>query len=205
MLTKSLKNNSNLSETCSFQIKINDSCFQRTTCAKYLGGLIDSSLDWSSHMQYIKSKLVRASYLFYKMRNVVSVDALQMLYFSLVHCHLKHCIGSWGTATNSVLQPLEVVYNNILQTITYNNFRCHITPLYKSLNILKLHNIHTLELAKLMHEFHHEMLPTSFKDLFQKMAEVYCHNTRQPTETILYKFQQTLAQKQFLMEELLFG
>jgi len=45
MLTKSLKNNSNLSETCSFQIKINDSCFQRTTCAKYLGILIDSSLD----------------------------------------------------------------------------------------------------------------------------------------------------------------
>jgi len=45
MLTESLKNNSNLSETCSFHIKINDSCFQRTTCAKYLGVLIDSSLD----------------------------------------------------------------------------------------------------------------------------------------------------------------
>jgi len=51
MLTKSLKNTSNLSETCSFQIKINDSCFQRTTCEKYLGVLIDSSLDWSSHVQ----------------------------------------------------------------------------------------------------------------------------------------------------------
>ena len=55
ILTKSLKKNSNLSETCSFQIKINDSCFQRTKCAKYLGVLIDSSLDWSSHVLYIKS------------------------------------------------------------------------------------------------------------------------------------------------------
>ena len=51
MLTKSLKNNSNLLETCKFQIKINDSYFQRTTCAKYLGVLIDTSLDWSSHVQ----------------------------------------------------------------------------------------------------------------------------------------------------------
>jgi len=86
MLTKSLKNNSNLSETCSFQIKINDSYFQRTTCAKYLGVLIDSPLDWSSHvLTYIKSKLVRASYLVYEIRNVVSVDVLKMLYFSLVH------------------------------------------------------------------------------------------------------------------------
>jgi len=52
---------------------------------------------------------------------------------------------------------------------------------YKSLNILKLHDIYKLELVKLMHKFHHEMLPTSFKDLFQKTAEVHCHNTRYAT------------------------
>jgi len=112
--------------------------------------LIDSLLDWSSHVQYIKSKLVRASYLFYKIQHVVSVDVLKMLYFSLVPCHLKYCIVSWGAATNSVLQPLEVVHNNILLTITYNNYRCHIKPVYKSLNILKLNDIYKLELAKLM-------------------------------------------------------
>jgi len=91
---------------------------------------------------------------------------------------LKYCIVSWGTATNCVLQPLEVVHNDILRTITYNNYICHIAPLYKSHNILKLHGIYILELAKLMHKFHHEMLPTSFKDLFQKTAEVHCYNTR---------------------------
>jgi len=85
-------------------------------------GLIDSSLDWSSHVQYIKSKLVRASYLFHKIRNMVSVDVLKILYFNLVHFHLKYCIVSWGTASNPVLQPLEVVHNNILRTITYNNY-----------------------------------------------------------------------------------
>jgi len=57
---------------------------------------------------------------FYKIRNVISVDFLKMKCFGLVHCHLKYCIASWGTATNSLLQPLEVVYNNILRTITYN-------------------------------------------------------------------------------------
>jgi len=45
--------------------------------------VIDSSLDWSPHVLYIKSKLVRASYLFYKIRNVVSVDVLKMLYLVL--------------------------------------------------------------------------------------------------------------------------
>ena len=81
---KIFKNFSNRLKTCSFQIKINDSCFQRTTCAKYLGVLIDSSLDWSSHVQHITSKLVKASFLFYKIRNVVSVDVLRR--YILVLC-----------------------------------------------------------------------------------------------------------------------
>jgi len=152
-----------------------------TAADLYSMGYETAKAHWSSHVQYIKSKLVRASYTFYKIRNVVSVDVSKMLYFSLVHCHLKYCIVSWGTATNSVLQPLELVHNNILRTITYYNYRCHITPLYKSLNILKLHDIYKLEIAKLMHKFHHEMLPTSFKDLFQKTAEIHCHNTRYAT------------------------
>ena len=32
-----------------------------------------------------------------------------------------------------------------------------------------------------MDNFHHEMLPTSFKELFQKTAEVHYHNTRYAT------------------------
>ena len=207
MLTKSLKNNSNLSETCSFQIKINDSCFQRATCAKCFEVLIDSSLDSSSHVLYIKSKPVRASYLFHEIWNVVSVDVLKMLYFSLVHCHLKYCIASWGADTNSVLQPLEVVHNTILRTITHNKHRCHITPVHKSLNILKLHDIYKLELAKLMHKFTMECCQHHLNICFRKRLKfIVMIQDMQPTKTISYnKFQQTLAKKQFLIEELHIG
>jgi len=54
--------------------------------------------------------------------------------------------------------------------------------LHKSLNILKLHDIYIFELAKLMHKFHHDLLPTSSKDLFQKTADVHRHNTRYATK-----------------------
>ena len=32
-----------------------------------------------------------------------------------------------------------------------------------------------------MHKFHHELLPTSFKHMFQKTADVHRHNTRYAT------------------------
>ena len=113
-----------------------------------------------------------------------------------------------GHSYYSVLQPLEVVHNNILWTITYNNYRCHITPVYKSLNILKLHDIYKLELAKLMYKFHHEMLSTSFKDLLQKTAEVHCHNYKicnQPKLFHTTSFNKRWQKNEFLIEELHIG
>jgi len=32
-----------------------------------------------------------------------------------------------------------------------------------------------------MHKIHHEVLPTSLKDLFQKTSDVLCHNTKHAT------------------------
>jgi len=58
-----------------------------------------------------------------------------------------------------------------------------------------------------MHKFHHELLPISFRDLFQKTADIHCHNTRYATNEncFIQQVQQTLVKNQFLIEELIFG
>jgi len=55
---------------------------------------------------------------------------------------------SWDTANNSVLQLLNVLHNNILRIMRFSNYSCHVSPLYKILNVLKLNDICRLELAK---------------------------------------------------------
>ena len=60
------------------------------------------------------------------------ISVLKMLYFSLIHCHLKYCTVSWRIVSGSFLYSLEVLHNNILKPVTFNNFRCHIALLYKS-------------------------------------------------------------------------
>jgi len=58
-----------------------------------------------------------------------------------------------------------------------------------------------------MHTFHHEILPASFRDLFQKTAEVHCHKTRYATNQnyFIQQVSTNTDKKQFLIEELLFG
>jgi len=62
--------------------------------------------------------------------------------------------------------------------MTCSSFRTKITPLYKKLNLLKLDDIYSLELGKIMHKFHSGNLPDNFNHLFTPVNQVHCHATR---------------------------
>jgi len=51
--------------------------------------------------------------------------------------------------------------------MTFSNYRCHVTPLYKNFNVLKLNDMYRLELAKFMHELHHSELPKIYGNFFK--------------------------------------
>jgi len=118
-------------EKRNFKIHINNVVLHRKSSVKYLGVLLDESLNWTSHVKSLKSRLSFASSMIYKIRNFVPVNAIRIIYFCLVYSHLQYCIVSYGTTCDSVLQPLNTIYNNVLRALTFSNFKCHITPLYK--------------------------------------------------------------------------
>jgi len=96
------------------------------------------------------------------------IAILKMLYYSFVCCLLQLML--WGTVNNSVPQPLNVLHNNILKILTFSNYSCHVTPLYKNLNVLKLNDINPIELAKCMHKLHHGALHKIYDHFFQNIS-----------------------------------
>ena len=120
-------------EKRNFKFHINNVVLHRKTSLKYLGVLLDELLNWTSHVKDLKSKLSFASSMMYTIRNFAPINALRIIYYCFVYSHLQYCVVSYGTAWNSVLQPLNTIQNNALHTFTFSNFKCHITPLYKQL------------------------------------------------------------------------
>ena len=161
-----------------FQIILNGIKLQQASSVKYLGIFIDRNLNWSSHVASLKSKLACCAQILYKLRCLVSIDILKVLYFSFAYCHLQYCVVSWGHTNHSVLQSLNVLHNNLLRIMTFSRYTCHVTPLYKNLQLLKLTDIYNLELAKLMHKFHYGMLPATYNNLFQLTSQIHSHFTR---------------------------
>jgi len=60
--------NSNASQSCNFEVKINDSEIKHTTCTKYLGVYIDEYLSWTEHIHNLEMKLSRSVAMFYRIR-----------------------------------------------------------------------------------------------------------------------------------------
>ena len=104
-----------------------------------------------------------------------------MIYFSLVYYHLQYSIGDWGSATKTSLHRLNTIHNKILKTISWSSYRCHVKPFYSQLNLLKLDDIHQVEITKLMHNFHTSRMPNTFDRLFTAVNSVHTHETRSST------------------------
>jgi len=64
--------------------------------------------------------------------------------------------------------------------MTFSNYSCHVTRLYKNLNVSKLNDIYRLELVKFMHKHKlpHAALPKIFDNFFKNISNIDSYKTR---------------------------
>ena len=76
----------------------------------------------------------------------------------------------WGNAGVSSLRKIEVIQNRILRLIFFTQLKDHVrvNTLYKKLGIVKIHDIYTKEVCRLMHLFHDNKLPNAYKTYFRQ-------------------------------------
>ena len=159
----------------------------------------------SRHLQVLYHQT--SFHLLFKIRKFIPIAVLKMLYYSFVYSHLQSCVMSWGTANSSVLQPLNILHNNILGIMTFSNYSCHVTPLYKNLNVLKLNYVYLLELAKFMHKLHHGALLKIFDNFFKNISNIHSYRTKFADNQIYFMQRVCInsGKKVFLIEELRSG
>ena len=65
---------------------------------KFLGVIIDSKLNWSDHIAYIKNKISKSIGILTKIRRFLNKKTLRNIYFSFVYLYLTYCVEVWGHA-----------------------------------------------------------------------------------------------------------
>ena len=119
-------------------VRINNVVIENVAEIKFLGIFIDHKLNWSKHIDYIKSKILKTIGILFKARYKLSTNELIKLYNVLVLPYLTYCIVIWGKTHNRYLDPLFKMQNKIIRIIKFAKYRAHTDVLFFNTKILKL-------------------------------------------------------------------
>ena len=81
-----------------------------------------------------------------KIRHSVNPNTLKLLYYSLLYSFICYGVSVWGLRHPSILDPLIKLQKRVAQAITFQDKYAHSTSLFHQLKMLKLFDVHSLQL-----------------------------------------------------------
>ena len=166
-------------------ILINKHAIDEVDTVKYLGILIDYQLTFKNQLDELSKKISRAIGVLYKLRPFVTTKILTSIYYAIVYPFLLYGITVWGNANKTLLEPIHILQKKIIRLITFNdNYPIlpgplvHTLPLFHKHQILKIFEIHKLQVGKFVYESINDIGPSQSVLKFTMACEIHDHNTR---------------------------
>ena len=153
---------------------------------KYLGVLIDCSLNWKFHIEHIVIKISRLVGIIAKLRHFVPRNTLLRIYQSLILPYISYGLAAWGLASKSYLTKILVLQKRALRFIFFAE-RCeHAVPLFIHADILPLNFLYFKSVCCLMHDVRNRKVPNNILNLFSDTASIHSYNTRSSSANKFY-------------------
>ena len=147
---------------------------------KFLGVLLDEHFIWEYHITELSTKLARVSGVFFKIRYFLPIDVLKSLYYAMFFFpFLWYVITVWGLTYPTYLQPLFILQKRMIKAMTYSSVLDHSDPLFRDLELLRLSDIHSLQLLSFVYNCVNHITPDYFSDYFRHVSDVHSISTRQ--------------------------
>ena len=134
--------------------------------------------NWKKHVNTVCSKIGKGCWAFVRLRNYVNQKTLLKVYHAMIQSHIQYCISTWGAASQSTLYPLIKLQNRALRIISSSAFNAHSSPLFKNLNLLKINDIHKLEVCKHMHRVNSKDCGGVNPSAYNSLDKIHNYGTR---------------------------
>ena len=160
------------STTPEIKIKLNGKILIPTDHIKYLGVYLDETLSGFAHHEILSKKLHIANSMLARCRDYLPIKELKSIYFAVFSSHLSYACQIWGLADTKYTDKIVKIQKNAVRIMTRAGFNAHTSPLFKSMEILKIHDQITLSNCLFVHDFLNGKLPKSFENTFIKLSDV---------------------------------
>ena len=120
--------------------------------------------------------MAKCTGMLYQIRSYLKIDAMITLFYSFIYSKLQHGIITWDSA--KIEQgALSTGLNKMIKTITFAKKFCHVSPIFKTFNLLQIDDIYQLELGKFMYQIFIGNIPQKIDKAFIKLSSVHKHYT----------------------------
>ena len=140
--------------------------------------MVDCSLSWSRHINYIVSKMGRAIGIARKVCSFVARPLLRQIVQSLVLCHLDYCSTVWSSAASGDLRKLQVVQNRAARLVLGCPLRSNVSRMHACLSWLTVENRLSLNTLVLFKTVMSSKTPAFINSQIVFSNTVHGHNTR---------------------------
>jgi hypothetical protein len=173
-------------------LKIDNKSIELVNDFNFLGILVDSNLNWKSHINFINSKLLKTMGIMNKLKMILPQNILKDIYNSLIMSHINYGILSWGYAN---ITSLNLIQKKIIRIITLSKYIAHTDPLFIELNLLKINDIKFINELKFYYKLQQNQLPEYFSSFVNYMRDRHTYNTRNRNNLVLPKISHEFARK----------
>ena len=141
----------------------------------FLGININENLSWVPHIDKISVKISRCIGIISKLKHILPVNTLKIIYHSLLISHLTYGILVWGTKCYG----LGKLQKKAIRIITNSKVNAHTSPLFKYLGCVTFEDLYTLNILKFYFNYCHSLVPSYFIKLnFCENSDIHSHDTR---------------------------
>ena len=153
---------------------------KRVKRIKYLGSIVDETLTWDDHIDYIAVKIRRYIGILKRMRLTVPRESLVLLYKTLTEPYFRYC----NTVCNYCNETLLDKAARIIKGSKFENTNHPV--LLKELRWLNVRQPIFIHTAILMYRVANNLAPETISDMYQVANNVHNYNTRYASDGNFY-------------------
>ena len=132
--------------------------------------ILDSNLNWKSHLSAFSTNISRVIGLLHKVKYIFPKQVLHSIYNSLIIPRLNYSFLTWGIKSHKI----EQLQKKAIRVLYYKSPIAHTDPL---MNQTKLSDLYTCQLLKLYYKLHRNKLPRYFVNFLPEFG-IHYHTLR---------------------------
>jgi len=110
-----------------------------------------------------------------KLKNILPSSVLLTLYYSLILPHLSYGLLVWGTQCGKLFK----LQKRSVRLIINAKYNSHTILIFRELQLLKIHDLHSLQELKFIYKLEKRLLPTYFMSkLYLRHSDRHTYGTR---------------------------